>query len=135
MEGLVVLFARVYLKKSVCRFPDMVAKSTSVSRVGGACAGRPGESPGNPVWSSPQITHSVLGCGDSSADKMADILLPSFLLAIEFLPSWHAFATLNVPQLWNTLSPAKFYKDVDQLIWLCSFVKQILQPGAPSAPR
>lgn len=44
---------------------------------------RPGESPGNPVWSSPQITHSVLVCGDSSADKMADILFPSFLLAIE----------------------------------------------------
>lgn len=44
---------------------------------------RPGESPGNPVWSSPQIIHSVLVCGDSSADKMADILFPSFLLAIE----------------------------------------------------
>lgn len=49
----------------------------------------PGESPGNPVWSGLQKTHSILVCGDSSADKMADILFPSFLLATESQPLWH----------------------------------------------
>lgn len=62
------------------------------------CSERPGESPGNPVWSSPQITHSVLGGGDSSADKMADVWFPSFLLAIEFPPLWHTFPSSTIPQ-------------------------------------
>lgn len=99
---------------------------------------RPGESPGNPVWSSRQITHSGLGCGDSSADKMADILFPSFLPTIEFLPLLHHFLTLNVPQLRACMEYSRScqaYKDFDQLVWLCSFVKQILQPGARAAPR
>lgn len=102
------------------------------------CSERPGESPGNPVWSSPQITHSVLDCGDSSADKMADILFPSFLLAIELPALWHTFASLNVSQLRACMEYSQschVYKDFDKLIWLCSFVKQILEPGARSAPQ
>lgn len=91
------LFTRVYLRKSVCVFflsncfffyrfseVDGDGKEHQFHLTGRSLSReRPGESPVNPVWSSPQITHSVLVCGDSSADKMADILFPSFLLAIE----------------------------------------------------
>lgn len=49
----------------------------------------PGESPGSPIWSSLQLTCSIMDCGDSF-DKMADILSPQSSLPIEFRPLWCA---------------------------------------------
>lgn len=80
--------ARLYLTKSdlfgFFLVPEIDADTKEYKfQLTGRSTQRPGESPGNPVWSSLQKTHSILVCGDSSTDKMADILFPSFLLAIE----------------------------------------------------